>query len=197
MGEGGNTRKFWIKHPFHFCSSQPSEKPRESVSSPNPWAHGSSSPRIPQRAQCLMLAKHGHTETKSTERQQRNPKLDTENTTSNVISIIILSKTCRLIFAECFLLFSFFVFFFSTYLLHIKSCKENSADRRSPWMRHSIPNQSQEEGEREEEKEKGREREEGGRGGQEGRQASTLVCLPAQVQHEVGKYVSGALFCPS
>lgn len=112
MGEGGNTRKFWIKHPFHFCSSQPSEKLRESVSSPNPWAHGSSSPRIPQRAQCLMLAKHGHTETKSTERQQRNPKLDTENTTSNVISIIILSKTCRLIFAECFLLFSFFVFFF-------------------------------------------------------------------------------------
>lgn len=52
-----------------------------------------------------MLAKHGHTEARSTERQQHNPESDTENTTS-IIMIIILSKTCRLIFAV-FLLFVF------------------------------------------------------------------------------------------
>lgn len=70
--------------------------------------------------------------------------------------------------------FFFFVFvFFSTYLLHIKSCKENSADRRSPWMRHSIPDQSQEEGER------GRERErEGERRGGADRQAHYSACQP-------------------
>lgn len=72
-----------------------------------------------------MLAKHGHTEARSTERQQHNPESDTENTTS-IIRIIILSKTCRLI-----LLFFFFSFLFLTYLLHIKSCKENGADSRS------------------------------------------------------------------
>lgn len=119
-----------------------------------------------------MLAKHSHTETKSTERQQRNPKLDTENITSNVISIIILSKTCRLIFAECFLLF---FCFFSTYLLYIKSCKENSADRRSPWMRHSIPDQSQEEGERGREREREGERR-GREGGGAGRQVHYSAC---------------------
>lgn len=75
-----------------------------------------------------MLAKHGHTEAKSTERQQHNSESDTENTTSIGF---FLSKTCRLVLLS---VFSSFLFFFSTYLLHIKSCKENSADSRSWWM---------------------------------------------------------------
>lgn len=70
-----------------------------------------------------MLAKHGHTEAKSTERQQHISELDTENTTS--ISFFV--QTCRLVLLSVFSSF----LGFSTYLLHIKSCKENSADSRS------------------------------------------------------------------
>lgn len=77
-----------------------------------------------------MLAKHSHRETKSTERQQRKSKLDTETITLNVI-IFCPKKNVSFDFVECFSPFLFFVCF-STYLLHIKSCKENSADRRSP-----------------------------------------------------------------
>lgn len=54
-----------------------------------------------------MLAKHGHTEAKSTERQQHISESDTENTTS--IIIFFLSKICRLVLLS---VFSSFLFFF-------------------------------------------------------------------------------------
>lgn len=125
-----------------------------------------------------MLAKHSHTETKSTERQQRNPKLDTENITSNVISIIILSKTCRLIFAECFLLF--FCFFFN--ILTVYKVMQRKQCRQAIPVDETQHSRS--------EPRRGRERKrkrKGGREKREGGQASALQHLPAQVQHEVGK----------
>lgn len=124
----GTLRKVWIKHLLQSCSTHhpghPGGDSGESMPPPNPWGCGSSSPKILQRGQYLMLAKHGHTEAKSTERQQHISESDTENTTS---IFFFLSKTCRLVLLSVFSSF----LFFSTYLLHIKSCKENSADSRS------------------------------------------------------------------
>lgn len=82
-----------------------------------------------------MLAKHGHTEAKSTERQQHISELDTENTTS--ISFFVQNMETG--FAECFSSF----LGFSTYLLHIKSCKENSADSRAQRTRQGFPSTSE------------------------------------------------------
>ena len=53
---------------------------------------------------------------------------------------LFLSKTCRLVLLS--VISSSFFFFVSTYLLHIQSCKENSADSRSRWMCQGIPHQS-------------------------------------------------------
>ena len=64
---------------------------------------------------------------------------------------LFLSKTCRLVLLSVTSSFLFF-FFVSTYLLHIKSCKENSADSRSRWMCQGIPHQSQSQGKRERER---------------------------------------------
>lgn len=65
-----------------------------------------------------MLAKHSHTETKSTERQQRNSKLDTENITLNVI--IFFVQNVSFDFAECFSSFLSLLFFFLNILTAYK-----------------------------------------------------------------------------
>ena len=70
----GTLRKYWVTS-HQSCSTQHPVYPRGLEGSeipPNLWRCGSSSPKILQRGQYLMLAKHGHTEAKSTERQQHN-----------------------------------------------------------------------------------------------------------------------------
>lgn len=82
---GGKLRKVWIKYPHQSCSTH---HPGllgglgEPVPPPKPWGCGSSSPKILQRGRYLMLATHGHTEARSTERQQHISESDTENTAS-------------------------------------------------------------------------------------------------------------------
>lgn len=83
--------------------------------SPNPWTHSPSSPRILQRGQCLMLANHGHTETKSTERQQRDSKVDTEHNLECHYYYFVQNMSFD--FVECFSSFLFLFFFQHIYCI--------------------------------------------------------------------------------
>lgn len=68
-----------------------------------------------------MLAKHGHTEAKSTERQQHISELDTENTTS--ISFFVQNMETG--FAECFFFFSGFFNILTAYkVMQRKQCRQ-------------------------------------------------------------------------
>ena len=133
-----------------------------------------------------MLAKHSHRETKSTERQQRKSKLDTETITLNVI-IFCPKKNVSFDFVECFSPFFVFCLFFNILtaykVMQRKQCRQEIPVNE---IQHSI--QEPNPGRGREEKEKGRERGEEGSGGRKWCECVHVrvhVCVCARVRVRV------------
>lgn len=127
----GKLRKSWIKHPHQPCSTQHPglaevrgnqrllQIPGDVAFPPLKSSRGDS------------ISCWQNTATQRPKAQRGSNIIPSRTLRIQPLLVFFLSKTCRLVLLS---VFSSFLFFFSTYLLHIKSCKENSADSRSWWM---------------------------------------------------------------